>query len=210
MGATTAATLNSQTANASTDIDATHLRVDAGDTLYKIAQEKGTTVDKLAAENHISNPNMIIAGQILTTDSNDTASAQNVQTPVVAPQTQAATTHQAVQQQAAASAQTQTANNSTYQAPAASTSSNYAAASNYTSNVSGPEASAKAWIASHESGGNYNATNGQYIGKYQLSASYLNGDYSPANQERVADQYVTQRYGSWQNAQAHWMSNGWY
>lgn len=213
LGATTAATLNSQTANASTDVDATHLRVDAGDTLYKIAQEKGTTVDKLAAENHISNPNMIIAGQILTTEGNGTASAQNVQTPVAAQQTPTTTTHQAVQQpvqQQAASTQTQTANNSGYQAPAASTSSNYAAASNYTSNVSGSEASAKAWIASHESGGNYNATNGQYIGKYQLSASYLNGDYSPANQERVADQYVAQRYGSWQNAQAHWMSNGWY
>ena len=69
---------------------------------------------------------------------------------------------------------------------------------------------AKAWIAARESGGNYGATNGQYIGKYQLSASYLNGDYSAANQERVADQYVASRYGSWQNAQAHWQANGWY
>ena len=33
-----------------------------------------------------------------------------------------------------------------------------------------------------ESGGSYSARNGQYIGKYQLSASYLNGDYSAANQ----------------------------
>ncbi len=80
----------------------------------------------------------------------------------------------------------------------------------YTSNASGSEAAAKAWIAARESGGNYGATNGQYIGKYQLSASYLNGDYSAANQERVADQYVASRYGSWQNAQAHWQANGWY
>lgn len=79
-----------------------------------------------------------------------------------------------------------------------------------TSTVSGSEAAAKAWIASHESGGSYTATNGQYIGKYQLSASYLNGDYSPANQERVADQYVASRYGSWTAAQQHWMANGWY
>lgn len=79
-----------------------------------------------------------------------------------------------------------------------------------TSTVSGSEAAAKAWIASRESGGNYNATNGQYIGKYQLSASYLNGDYSPANQERAADQYVASRYGSWTAAQQHWMANGWY
>lgn len=78
------------------------------------------------------------------------------------------------------------------------------------STVSGSEAAAKAWIANRESGGNYGATNGQYIGKYQLSASYLNGDYSAANQERVADQYVANRYGSWTAAQQHWMANGWY
>jgi hypothetical protein len=59
-------------------------------------------------------------------------------------------------------------------------------------------------------GGNYGATNGQYIGKYQLSAAYLNGDYSAANQERVADQYVASRYGSWTAAQAFWQSHGWY
>ncbi|MDK6820201.1 hypothetical protein QP357_26955, partial [Klebsiella pneumoniae] len=40
---------------------------------------------------------------------------------------------------------------------------------------------AKEWIAQRESSGSYDATNGQYIGRYQLSASYLNGDYSPAN-----------------------------
>ena len=69
---------------------------------------------------------------------------------------------------------------------------------------------AKEWIAQRESSGSYTATNGQYIGRYQLSASYLNGDYSAANQERVADQYVTSRYGSWEGAQAFWQANGWY
>ncbi|KAF1295571.1 peptidase M23 [Enterococcus sp. JM4C] len=70
--------------------------------------------------------------------------------------------------------------------------------------------SAKEWIAQKESGGSYSATNGRYIGRYQLDSSYLNGDYSAENQERVADNYVTQRYGSWENAQAFWLSNGWY
>lgn len=84
----------------------------------------------------------------------------------------------------------------TYQAPA----------QNYKANNS----SAKQIIAQRESGGSYNARNGQYVGKYQLSSSYLNGDYSPANQERVADQYVAQRYGSWDNALAFWNNNGWY
>jgi hypothetical protein len=82
--------------------------------------------------------------------------------------------------------------------------------SSYTSNVSGSEAAAKAWIAGRESGGSYSARNGQYVGKYQLSASYLGGDYSAANQERVADNYVKSRYGSWTNAQSFWQANGWY
>jgi len=69
---------------------------------------------------------------------------------------------------------------------------------------------AKEWIAQKESSGSYSATNGRYIGRYQLDASYLNGDYSEANQERVADSYVAGRYGSWEAAQAFWMANGWY
>lgn len=70
--------------------------------------------------------------------------------------------------------------------------------------------SAKDWIAQHESGGSYTASNGRYYGKFQLDSSYLNGDYSPANQERVADQYVASRYGSWEAAQAFWQLHGWY
>lgn len=84
------------------------------------------------------------------------------------------------------------------------------ATTSYTSNASGSEEAAKAWIAGRESGGSYSARNGQYIGKYQLSASYLGGDYSAANQERVADNYVKSRYGSWSNAQSFWQANGWY
>lgn len=80
----------------------------------------------------------------------------------------------------------------------------------YTSSASGSEASAKAWIAGRESGGSYSARNGQYVGKYQLSASYLGGDYSAANQERVADNYVKSRYGSWSAAKSFWQANGWY
>lgn len=88
--------------------------------------------------------------------------------------------------------------------------SSYAPAAQATATVSGSEAAAKAWIANRESGGSYTARNGQYVGKYQLSASYLGGDYSPANQERVADNYVHSRYGSWVNAKNFWVSHGWY
>ena len=96
------------------------------------------------------------------------------------------------------------------QAPVQQSQATTTQSSSYTSNVSGSEAAAKAWIAGRESGGSYTARNGQYIGKYQLSSSYLGGDYSAANQERVADNYVKSRYGSWTNAQSFWQANGWY
>lgn len=70
--------------------------------------------------------------------------------------------------------------------------------------------SAKEAIAQKESGGSYTFTNSKYIGRYQLDASYLNGDYSIANQEKVADQYVAQRYGSWEEALAFHNTHGWY
>ncbi|HFH9946739.1 TPA: peptidoglycan-binding protein LysM [Streptococcus suis] len=72
------------------------------------------------------------------------------------------------------------------------------------------DATAKEWIAQKESGGSYTVTNGIYIGRYQLSNAYLNGDHSPENQERVADAYVLQRYGSWSAAYQFWLANGWY
>ena len=115
-----------------------------------------------------------------------------------AAQTQAQTTTNTAAQTSVQSQQTQT-----------QTTSN-TSASSYTSSATGSEASAKAWIASRESGGSYSASNGQYVGKYQLSASYLNGDYSAANQERVADNYVKSRYGSWSAAKSFWQANGWY
>lgn len=61
-----------------------------------------------------------------------------------------------------------------------------------------------------ESSGSYTAQNGQYYGRYQLSLSYLNGDLSAENQEKVADAYVAGRYGSWSAAKAFWLANGWY
>ena len=77
-------------------------------------------------------------------------------------------------------------------------------------NYTGDSSSAKEWIAQKESGGSYSATNYRYIGRYQLDSSYLGGDHSPENQERVADAYVAGRYGSWEAAQQFWLANGWY
>jgi LysM repeat protein len=174
--------------------------VESGDTLSKISHKfagNDSLVDSIAKANKISNVNMIFAGQKLTIDGEAKAEKAQETAPVQAEasaqqtqaapvqQTQAAPVQEAapVQQQAAPVQET---------APAATTSS------------------AKECIAQRESGGSYSATNGQYIGRYQLSASYLNGDYSAENQERVADQYVTSRYGSWEGAQSFWQANGWY
>lgn len=76
--------------------------------------------------------------------------------------------------------------------------------------LSAEDAAAKEWIAQKESSGSYTAQNGQYYGRYQLSLSYLNGDLSEANQEKVANQYVINRYGSWSAAKNFWLANGWY
>lgn len=76
--------------------------------------------------------------------------------------------------------------------------------------LSAEDAAAKEWIAQKESSGSYTAQNGQYYGRYQLSLSYLNGDLSPENQEKVANQYVVNRYESWSAAKNFWLANGWY
>lgn len=195
---------------------ATTVTAQAGDTVTTIATRYDTTVTAFEQVNNINSAtHLIYAGQTYTlpgTASTQTttnvqpAAAQSTQTytqPAQTTQAVAPQTHhyQASNRQASSyqAASTQVAS-----APSTSTSATY------TSNASGGEAAAKAWIAQRESGGSYSATNGQYIGKYQLTSSYLNGDYSAANQEKVADQYVTSRYGSWSAAKAYWQANGSY
>ena len=171
--------------------------VKPGDTLSEIAEKYNTTVEKLAEKNKIENIHLIFVDQVLviegTAPSTATATAAASATTYEAP----AATEETAEE---------TTETTTYEAPAAPAESNTAAAST----VSGSEAEAKEWIAQKESGGSYTATNGQYIGRYQLTDSYLNGDYSAENQERVADAYVAGRYGSWTAAKNFWLNNGWY
>ena len=195
--------------------------VQSGDTLsgisYKYAHNLNL-VDSLAANNKIANKDLIFVGQKLVIKDDGEIKPATAQEAATLPAA-TATNNNAQAQQSAPAANTNTTNNNTnaaatqQAAPAApqasaTTTSNYAAA--YTSNVAGNDTAAKAWIAARESGGNYGARNGNYVGKYQLSAAYLNGDYSAANQERVADQYVANRYGSWSAAKSFWQSHGWY
>lgn len=180
--------------------------VKSGDTVAQIANAHHTTVTSIDKLNNLSDINVIYVGQQLKIDENGTATTTTTntaaQTTQTAQQTQTQQTQQPVQQtqQVQQPVQKQTA----------STQNTTSTQSTASTGVSGSEASAKAWIAGRESGGSYSASNGQYVGKYQLSKSYLNGDYSAANQERVANQYVHSRYGSWTAAKAHWEANGWY
>ena len=209
--------------------------VQSGDTLSGISYKFGhdlSFVDTLASTNQIANKDLIYVGQKLVIKDNGEvapATQEEVATlPSATPESASAAENSAATSQATSAA----SQSATTQATVAATNANQAQSSaaqtattttqartaaatntanvNYTSSVSGNDAAAKAWIAARESGGSYTAQNGQYVGKYQLSASYLNGDYSAANQERVADQYVASRYGSWSAAQAFWQSHGWY
>ncbi len=190
---TTVATTGLLFVNQSQASAATTYTVANGDTLSTIAQKfNGSTelVNQIATTNNIADINMIFVGEQLTIDADQVAQtpapvvtqqvAAPVQTPAPVVQAQPAVQAAPVQQ-----------------APVAA-------------QITTTTSSSKEWIAQKESGGSYSARNGQLIGRYQLSASYLNGDYSAANQDRVADQYVTSRYGSWDTAKSFWLSNGWY
>ena len=170
--------------------------VKEGDTLSEIAETHNTTVEKLAENNHIDNIHMIYVGQELVIDG------------PAAPVASASTTYEApAAQDEAVSAPVAETTEVEEETPVVSEA---VVEETVASSVSGSEAEAKEWIAQKESGGSYTATNGRYIGRYQLTDSYLNGDYSAENQERVADAYVAGRYGSWTAAKNFWFNNGWY
>lgn len=181
--------------------------VQAGDTVSEIADKYNTTVEEIQDLNQLENVNLIYVGEELVVNTNGqaatTASSEapaatatvSSQAPVQQTPAQPAVQQAPAQQQVASAPAQQATSQQTYTAPAA---------------TSSDEASAREFIAARESGGSYSAANGQYYGKYQLSRSYLGGDLSAANQERVANNYVQSRYGSWTAAKNHWLQNGWY
>ncbi|EEI71924.1 LysM peptidoglycan-binding domain-containing protein [Lentilactobacillus hilgardii] len=174
---------------------ATVVTIQSGDTVWGLSQKYNVSVEAINQANNLSNSSVIIAGEKINIPDGSQASS---------------TTQSTSQTASYSQPQYKQATQSTTQSNAATTNnagSTYSASANTGATDSN---SAKSWIASHESGGSYSARNGQYVGKYQLSASYLNGDYSAANQEKVANQYVANRYGSWSAAKSFWQANGWY
>ncbi|MCF1684993.1 LysM domain-containing protein [Tetragenococcus halophilus] len=157
--------------------------VKPNDSLSKISMKfvgDNSLVNKIAEDNDIENSNIIFAGTQLTIATDGSSSDK-------APKQESAPVQQEAPKQESAPKQTSSSKQS-----------------------SGESSSAKAWIANKESTNSYSARNGRYIGKYQLDSAYLNGDHSPANQEKVADQYVNSRYGGWDAAKTFWQANGWY
>lgn len=169
--------------------------VQSGDTLSEISQKFNTTVETLAQKNNINNVDVISVGQQL--DIPDGNTQGTVSKSIV---------EQPIQNE---TVQSQQQNNVKQETNVQPTVVQQQSQTNQTQSGSNLGSAAEQ-IAQAESGGDYNARNGQYIGKYQLSASYLNGDYSPANQDRVFQQYCNQRYGSVENALAFRQSHGWY
>ena len=169
--------------------------VQQGDTVSKIAQTYGTPINAIVNENQLSNPNVIYVGEELTIGEEETQqSTQTAQQPVEQNQ-QPQQVKQPVQQpQQNQSQEVSQNNNQTPQSSQTTTSGS----------------SAEDQIAQAESGGSWIAQNSRYYGKFQLDSSYLHGDYSPANQEKVFHQYCNQRYGSVQNALSFRESHGWY
>lgn len=172
--------------------------VQAGDTVSEIADKYNTTVEEIQNLNQLENVNLIYVGEELVVNTNGqaaTTASSEAPAATATVSSQAPVQQAPAQQQVASAPAQQATSQQTYTAPAA---------------TSADEASAREFIAARESGGSYSAANGQYYGKYQLSRSYLGGDLSAANQERVANNYVQSRYGSWTAAKNHWLQNGWY
>lgn len=157
-------------------------------TLKKIQVKYGDTVSELAEQYGTTTDAIVQANNLR--DPNFILAGQNLVIPAKGQSVQAVSQAQTVESTGSSSSESEVSAVGT--------------------NESSAEASARAWIVQRESGGDYNARNGKYIGKYQLDRSYLNGDYSPANQEKTAERYVKQRYGSWVNAQKHWQTHNWY
>lgn len=200
------------TANVDANAKVKHT-VQNGDTISGLSQQYHVSQKKIQKANKGKDINTIYVGEVFVFDGkghvkidknsakapvNTNSSNANTQTTASAANTSSVAAPQATTQSAAPVQQAPSAPVAavapTSPAPAASA----PVASNGTMDG----------IAQAESGNNYNARNGQYIGKYQLSASYLNGDYSPAHQEEVAQQYAVSRYGSVQAAAAYHAAHG--
>ena len=215
------------------DASADTYTVQSGDTLSQIAANHSTTIDTLVANNAIANANLIYVGEQLEIDavaSNASYDAtQAYVAPVVASQAPVATeavvasaepVATSVPATVVASAEpvvsaTSAEDTTAYTAPVATTpvatTTTTAAASGSTYDqfiaAGGTDAMWTA-IVMPESGGNVDASNGQYHGLGQTNQSWGYGSVSEQTSGML--NYATSRYGSDDNAIAFRAANGWW
>lgn len=205
-----------QSINVDKQVDHKTYVVQAGDTLSKIADQFGTTIDKLASTNHIADVNSLSIGQKLIVDGTDAQPvAQTAQTPVESTPVTTANVVQStpVQTLAAPQASVQPVSKPVaqhYSAPQAV--NNHAGSGSTYDQFIANGGSAAMWnaIVMPESGGNPNASNGRYKGLFQGDTSYgwSNGDV--ATQTKGAINYANSRYGSVSGAVQFRQSHGWW
>ena len=203
------------TAAMATDVSADTYTVKSGDTLSSIAADHNTTVDRILNVNKISDSNMIFVGEQFELDDQ----AANAQTQAVAPASSAATTQQSVATSVAPAA-SQAPSQVAAPASSAATTTKTSTASNSgsTSSASGSTydqfiaagGTSELWesVVMPESGGNVNASNGQYHGLGQTNQSWGTG--SVENQTKGMLDYANSRYGSIDSAISFRAANGWW
>ncbi|QAT25900.1 LysM peptidoglycan-binding domain-containing protein [Weissella cibaria] len=215
------------------DASADTYTVQSGDTLSQIAANHSTTIDTLVANNAIANANLIYVGEQLEIDavaSNASYDAtQAYVAPVVASQAPVATEAVVASAEPVATsvpatvvasaepvvAATSAEDTTVYTAPVATTpvatTTTTAAASGSTYDqfiaAGGTDAMWTA-IVMPESGGNVDASNGQYHGLGQTNQSWGYGSVSEQTSGML--NYATSRYGSVDNAIAFRAANGWW
>ena len=186
------AVLASSTANADTRVDNNHVRVEAGDSLYTIAQHNGTDIDTLVKDNSLTNPNMIHIGDVLVVTPSHHGSNQTTQN----------------SQQVATSATNSNKVTTNSSVAASGTTSGNGSVHDQFIAAGGTESMWQS-IVMPESGGNPNAVspNG-YSGLGQTMESWGTG--SVADQTKGMINYANSRYGSLEGAVAFRQSHGWW
>ena len=168
------------------------VKVSSGDTISQIAQEHNDTVAHIEKVNHLKDVSLIFPGDKIVTG--DTKPAKR---DIKAQSTPQEDTQAPVQQSNPTQVQTPAP------APKVAQEAN-------TEVSQGNGGSAEQSIIHDESRGQSGVSNGRYYGLYGMDISRLGGDTSVANQKRVAQKYMEERYGTWQKAKAfHDANNYW-
>lgn len=192
--------------------------VQSGDTLSQIAANHNTTVDTLVANNNIADSNVIFVGQQVEIDGvASNASYDATQADVAAVVASQAPVTQQVSYTApvttvdySAQSQAPVAQEVSYTAPVATTTTTAAASGSTYDQFIAAGGTDALWtaIVMPESGGNPDASNGQYKGLGQTNQSWGTGSVS--DQTAGMLNYATSRYGSVDSAIAFRAANGWW